>query len=158
MVLIYKFTPHLNSGMREGTDPSTVHPLTNGPSWLSVVWTEPCLCLPLLPLLSTYQRNISMGNQLSHDPSIALVVRGFSWIVLTSTLGPSSSTLWWSLGMFYQEDSNPKIIIYEFISSQMKFIQKQHIKLDETGSDKQGCFKEKILNVMDGLGRLTSKV
>ena len=40
----------------------------------------------------------------------------------------------------------------------MSFIQNKHIKLDETCIGTQCCFKENLSNVMDVLGRLTSKL
>ena len=40
----------------------------------------------------------------------------------------------------------------------MSFIHNKHVKLDETCIDTQGHIKANLLNVMDVLGRLTSKV
>ena len=54
--------------------------------------------------------------------------------------------------------SNPDLIVYEFITFHVNFTQYKNIKLDETFLDTQGHFKANLLNVMDVLGRLTSKL
>lgn len=40
----------------------------------------------------------------------------------------------------------------------MYFNQNDHVKLDKTYIDTQGCFKENLTNVIDILERLTSKL
>ena len=54
--------------------------------------------------------------------------------------------------------SNPNMILNEFRISPMNFIQNEHVKLDETCLDTQGSFKATLSNVIDVLGRLTSKL
>ena len=43
-------------------------------------------------------------------------------------------------------------------TSHINFIQNKHVKLDKTCLDTQGCFKANLSNVMDIVGRLTSKL
>ena len=62
------------------------------------------------------------------------------------------------LGDVFQDVSNPNILVYDFSTSHMNFIQNEHVKLNETGIDTQGRFKRKLSNVIDVLGRLTSKL
>ena len=50
------------------------------------------------------------------------------------------------------------MIIYELKTYHMSFIQNEHVKLDETYIDTQGHPKASLSNVMDILGRLTSKL
>ena len=57
------------------------------------------------------------------------------------------------LGDVFSDVSNPNKTLYEFMNSYMNFIKNEHVKLDETCIDTQGCFKAKHLNVMDVLGR-----
>ena len=40
----------------------------------------------------------------------------------------------------------------------MNFMYKEHVKLNETCLDTQGHFKAHLSNIMDVLGRLTSKL
>ena len=54
--------------------------------------------------------------------------------------------------------SDPKIISYDFRSSHVNLIKNEHVKLNETRLDTQGCLKENLSNVMDVLGRLTSQL
>ena len=56
------------------------------------------------------------------------------------------------------EVSNPNMFYYEFRTYHKSFIQKEHVKLDETYIDSQGHFKANLSNVMGVLGRLTSKI
>ena len=50
------------------------------------------------------------------------------------------------------------MIFYDFRTYHMNFIQKKHRKLDETCLGTQGHFKAHVSNVMEVLGRLTSKL
>ena len=61
------------------------------------------------------------------------------------------------LGNVFQDVPNAKIILYMFRTSQMTFIQSEHVKLDKTWLETQGHFKESFSKVMDVVGRLTSK-
>ena len=61
------------------------------------------------------------------------------------------------LGDFCPDVSNSNIFIYEFRTSHINFIQK-NIKLNETCQDKQGRYKATLLNVIDILGPVTSKL
>ena len=65
---------------------------------------------------------------------------------------------WLVLGDVCRYFSNPNMIVYEFRTSHMDFIQNKHVKHDETCIDTQGHFKAHLSNVMDVLGRLTSKL
>ena len=62
------------------------------------------------------------------------------------------------LGDVCQDVSNPNIFAYEFGTYHVNFIQKKHIKLDETCQDTQGRFKANLSNIMDVFERLTSKL
>ena len=62
------------------------------------------------------------------------------------------------LGDNFPDVSNSITIFYKFNTSQMNFIQNEHIKLDETRLDVQSHFKAYLLNIMDVLGHLTSKL
>ena len=61
-------------------------------------------------------------------------------------------------GDIFLDVSNPNILLYVFRTSDMSFIQKEHVKLDETCLDTQSRFKANLSNVMNVLGRLTSKL
>ena len=83
------------------------------------------------------------------------------WAVLDSFSQQFGSFLkdpWRVLGDVFLDISNPKMILFDFITSHMNFIQNEHVKLDKTCIDTQGCFKANLSNVMDILGRLTSKL
>ena len=54
--------------------------------------------------------------------------------------------------------SNQNVILYDFRTYHMNIIQNKYIKLDETCLDIQGRFKANLSNIMDVLGRLTSKL
>ena len=54
--------------------------------------------------------------------------------------------------------SNPNILLYDFITYHMNFIQKEHVKLDETCIDARGRLKANLPNVMNVVGHLTSKL
>ena len=54
--------------------------------------------------------------------------------------------------------SKPNMLIYEFRTSHINFIQNEQVKLDKTCKDTKGHFKSNLSNVMDVLGRLTSKL
>ena len=62
------------------------------------------------------------------------------------------------VGDIFTKNSNPNILIYKFRTSQINFIQNKHVKLNETCEETQGRFNAKDSNVMDVLGRLTSKL
>ena len=64
---------------------------------------------------------------------------------------------WMVLGDVCLDFSNPNMFVHEYITSHMNLIQKRVI-LEETCIDRQGRFKEKLSNVIDVLGRLTSKL
>ena len=64
---------------------------------------------------------------------------------------------WIVLGDVFPEVSNSKMLVYEFRTYHMNFIQNEHVKLNKTCIDTQGRFKANLLNVMDVLGRLTFK-
>ena len=51
----------------------------------------------------------------------------------------------------------PNMLIYDFRTSNINFIQNEQVKLDETYLDTHGSFKANILNVMDVVGRFASK-
>ena len=61
------------------------------------------------------------------------------------------------LGDNFPDVSNPNTIIYKFNTSQMNFIQNEHVKLDETFLDVQGRLKAYLSNALDIFGYLTSK-
>ena len=52
-------------------------------------------------------------------------------------------------GDVFPEFSNPNMIVYDFRTSQLNFIQNKHVKLNETCLDTQGHFKATFSNVMD---------
>ena len=62
------------------------------------------------------------------------------------------------LGDNFPDVSNSITIFYKFNTSHMNFIQNEHIKFDKIRLDVQGHFKAYLLNVMDVLGHLTSKI
>ena len=57
----------------------------------------------------------------------------------------------------YTNISMQIIMVHEFRTYHMCFIHKEHVKLYETHIDTQGHLKVSLSNVMDILGRLTSK-
>ena len=57
----------------------------------------------------------------------------------------------------YLDVSTQNMFLYKFRTYHMIFIKNEHVKLDETYIDTQGYFKAHLSNVMDVLGRLTSK-
>ena len=65
---------------------------------------------------------------------------------------------WIVLGDVFPEVSNSKMLVYEFRTYHMNFIQNEHVKLNEIYQDTQGHFKENLSNVVDVLGRVTSKL
>ena len=58
----------------------------------------------------------------------------------------------------YLDVFNQNVIVYEFRNFHINLIQNKHVKLDETYIDRQGRFKENLLNIMKVLGCLTSKL
>ena len=58
----------------------------------------------------------------------------------------------------FPDVSNPNMIIYEFWTYHMNFIQYKHVKVNKTFIDTQDRFKANLSNVMDVPGRLTSKL
>ena len=61
------------------------------------------------------------------------------------------------LGDVFPDFYSPNILVYEFRTSHMIFNQNEHVKINETSVDTEGHFKANLFNVMDALGRLTSK-
>ena len=49
------------------------------------------------------------------------------------------------------------MIVYNFNTSNMNFIQNEHVKLNQTLLDVQGRLKAYLSNIFDVLGQLTSK-
>ena len=62
------------------------------------------------------------------------------------------------LGEVFPDVSNLNMITLEFRIYNMNFIQKYHVKFDETILDTHGHFKATLSNVMDVLGHLTYKL
>ena len=62
------------------------------------------------------------------------------------------------LGDVFPKVSNPNMPRHEFRTSHMNFIKNKQVKLDETFVETEGSFKAELSNVMDVLGRLTSKL
>ena len=65
---------------------------------------------------------------------------------------------WIVLGDVFPDVSNPNIIYITLGNLYMNFIQKEHVKLNEIYQDTQGHFKANLSNVVDVLGRVTSKL
>ena len=53
------------------------------------------------------------------------------------------------LGDVFLDVSNPNMLVYEFKTSHLNFIPKEHIKLNETYQDTQGRFMTNLSNIMD---------
>ena len=62
------------------------------------------------------------------------------------------------LGDIFPDVSNPNMILYEFITLHLNFIQKEHVKFNETCLNVQGRLKTYLSNTLDVLGHLTSKL
>ena len=73
-------------------------------------------------------------------------------------LGSFLKDPWIVLGNNFTDVSNLNIIVYEFDTSHINVIQNEHVKLDETCLDTRGHFQARLSNIMDVLGRLTSKL
>ena len=58
----------------------------------------------------------------------------------------------------FPDSSSPNTIFYEFRTYHMSLLKNKHVKHDETYIDTQGRFKAIVSNIMDILGRLTSKL
>ena len=82
---------------------------------------------------------------------------GAAWDSLDSKFGSSLKDPWLILGDVCPNVSNPKMILYKFITSHINFIENEHVRLNETCLDTQGHFKENLLNIMNIPGLLTSK-
>ena len=61
------------------------------------------------------------------------------------------------LGDFWSDVSNLNISIYVFRTPHINSIKNEHVKINKTSQDTKGPFKANHSNVMDVLGRLTSK-
>ena len=99
-----------------------------------------------------------MTGRHSHDWPLTALPPGSAWDSLHTDFGSFLKDPLVVLGDNFPDDSNPNIIFYKFNTSHMNFIQNEHVKLDETCLDTQGLFKENLSNIMDVLGRLTSKL
>ena len=53
------------------------------------------------------------------------------------------------LGDVFPDVSYSNKLLYDFRTSHMNFIRKEHVKLDEICLDTQGHFKANLSNVMD---------
>uniref|UniRef100_UPI003390CA14 hypothetical protein n=1 Tax=Acinetobacter baumannii TaxID=470 RepID=UPI003390CA14 len=65
---------------------------------------------------------------------------------------------WLVLGDVFPEVFKSNMTVYDLITSHINFIQNERLKLDETCLDTQGHFKLTLSNIIDVLGRLTSKL
>ena len=106
------------------------------------------------PLLSTDHDTHRRGI---NCPTSRLLTLSFG-AVLASRKGSFLKDPWLVLGDVFPDVFNPNMIVCEFISSHMNFLHNELVKPDKTCIDTQGCFKLTLSNVMDILGRLTSKL
>ena len=82
---------------------------------------------------------------------------GSAWDNLNTYLGFFLKDPLVVLGDNFSNVSNPIIIVHNFNTSHMNFIQNEHVKHKETGLDVQGRLKAYLSNALDVLGHLTSK-
>ena len=112
---------------------------TNGESWTSVSWVIDSIMVSNHPRLCFYQRHPSTLRQ---------------WAQVWSFIKDP----WLVLGDICLDVSNVSMIIHDSLNSYMNLIQKEQLKLIETCLEKQGHLKATSSNIMDVLGRLTSKL
>ena len=74
---------------------------------------------------------------------------GAAWDSLDIEFGSFLKDPWMVLGVVCPDVSNPNMLVYEFRTTHMNFIQNKHVKLEETYIDTQGRFKANLSNVMD---------
>ena len=98
-----------------------------------------------------------MGRRLTHWASTASVVRAILGSV-DIKFGSFLKDPLLVLGDVFPDVSRTNMTLYEFNTSHMNFDPKQTRKLDETCLDIQGRSKAHLSNIMDVLGRLTSKL
>ena len=135
----------------------TGRPLTYIPSCWSVVLDLDLNLVPLLPRISPNQWDPTKG--VSVDPQGVACLRVWAFLGSIDTMfGSFLKDPWLVLEDVCPDFSKPNMILYEFITSHMIFIQNEHVNFDETCLDTQDNFKEHLSNVMDVLGCLTSKL
>ena len=99
-------------------------------------------------------RTTNGTHRLAYEPSFASVI----WGRLGHQLGSFLKDPWIVLGDVYPDVSNPNIIVYDFRTYKMNFIQNAQVKVDKTCLETQSRSKPNLSNTMDVLGRLTSKL
>ena len=136
---------------------STDHFSTNGPSCPSVGWVRDLSRSYFLPRIFIHRLHPSTGHRFTHE-SLIPPYFGAAWDSLDIEFGFFLKVSSMALGDNFLDVFNPNTIVYEINISHITFIQNKHVKLNETCLDTQGHFKAHLSNIMNVLGRLTSKL